>query len=1189
MRRSIFYQPLAVFMAVLMLPPFSWVLGAGRESPMAAKAQIDLSGCEPNSQRIIQNLGGFCDDTWAPTAYVQQLENDSVSSWLQAHQMPPSDRSIIYQIGRSSLRSELRAYMLTKLMGAIESTTRTDAEKALYLGLQKKVQQYDIQLYTAARDEFKRWMADPCHWAMDPNIAKQYDLKYDAAPFCVTGQAPANYAPSYDYFVAYGMLNSSYGKAISDHVDGPTVQAETGISLGIAAGAIAVPTAAVAGLLTFAVLTKYLVQIFPYAVKEGISTAGKGPAGVAAVLVFLAVVGGIIAGFQIFSGPSNTENLSKLNNKIAEAEANLPDLTAYIKTKEGRYKIHAAFVAQTLREFSSTQPMPVSSDTGRVFIITSAGNTSASTSLSYKDLDATRWTASLNGAWMAQNGFTKARFGAGGVETAPSVPVSNYSPTIAYTGLDLKPYSASMVGDSFLVTKLDPALDDKPCSADPVTGVTTNVLTTCLSWVTSTIQILDYEKNGDVVSTGDSQTVSLGRLPEFTSGASASWLLGTQDTFQVKATGSPAASITQTGALPAGITFTPGNPATLSGATSTDGVYPMTFTATSSVGSVKQNFTLTVGNTPKITSPNIAVFTAGRAGSFTVTSTGKPAATLALGYAPPTGLSFASNGDGTATISGTPEIPFRNPTPLQCFAVGCGIQAINDLGSTFQAFSVVVNPAPLTIDSWPSGVEFTMASPSDGRSCPTGGSKTTPVTLNLYKEDGCVLTFPSSLGSGPGMREVFSTWEFGAGNPRTIGAPSAPGTYTAYYQKQYYLITSAGTGGSVSPGSTWVVPQFGPVGSITITATPSTGYAFTGFTGSITGTTNPQIVTMDEPKSVKANFGLMTATAIAGVSGSYSKPVNLTATVSAVNGALNPAVAGTLQFSVNNVNVGSPIVVNGGRTYSVPYTITQGQGSYTVRATFTGATAAILGNSTTGTLTVTPNAVTLAPAATNPTTSQVVTSSGTSSFQLTASFQLPAPLPGANLSQEAPVTVTLDPLLGTTQITCPGSATLASGVLTATGTCSNVPVDVYQAKLTVGGPYFSGSSESVVSVFDPSQGSVTGGGTLTANGVKGTFAVSGKYNKSGQPEGDVSYIAHKGVEMKLKSDSLQSFSVVGNTAVFLGKATVDKVGNYSFRATAISDPAGDLFGLQVTDSSGKVVPDLSFSPMPISGNVRLPK
>ena len=56
----------------------------------------------------------------------------------------------------------------------------------------------------------------------------------------------------------------------------------------------------------------------------------------------------------------------------------------------------------------------------------------------------------------------------------------------------------------------------------------------------------------------------------------------------------------------------------------------------------------------QITSPAGTTFTAGQAGTFTVTSTGMPNCGLSETGALPTGVTFKDNKDGTATLSGTP-------------------------------------------------------------------------------------------------------------------------------------------------------------------------------------------------------------------------------------------------------------------------------------------------------------------------------------------------------------------------------------------------------------------------------------------------------------------------------------------------------------------------------------------------------
>ena len=69
-----------------------------------------------------------------------------------------------------------------------------------------------------------------------------------------------------------------------------------------------------------------------------------------------------------------------------------------------------------------------------------------------------------------------------------------------------------------------------------------------------------------------------------------------------------------------------------------------------------QTFTLTVTEAPAFTSAASTTFTVGTAGTFTVTTTGEPdVTTIVLGGATlPSGVTFVNNGDGTATLSGTP-------------------------------------------------------------------------------------------------------------------------------------------------------------------------------------------------------------------------------------------------------------------------------------------------------------------------------------------------------------------------------------------------------------------------------------------------------------------------------------------------------------------------------------------------------
>ena len=97
--------------------------------------------------------------------------------------------------------------------------------------------------------------------------------------------------------------------------------------------------------------------------------------------------------------------------------------------------------------------------------------------------------------------------------------------------------------------------------------------------------------------------------------------------------GFPLATITKTGALPSGLTFTDNRngTATLSGtpAAGTGGIYNLTFGAANGVGAdACQAFTLTVNQAPAITGAGSHTFTVGTPDSTTITATGFGSATL---------------------------------------------------------------------------------------------------------------------------------------------------------------------------------------------------------------------------------------------------------------------------------------------------------------------------------------------------------------------------------------------------------------------------------------------------------------------------------------------------------------------------------------------------------------------------------
>src|SRR5262249_39302305 len=150
--------------------------------------------------------------------------------------------------------------------------------------------------------------------------------------------------------------------------------------------------------------------------------------------------------------------------------------------------------------------------------------------------------------------------------------------------------------------------------------------------------------------------------PAITSANNTTFTVGAAGTFTVTTTGTPTPALTKTGALPNGVTFTDnatGTPtlgATPAAGTAGSYVLPTSPTRRAS-DPANQTFTLTVNTAqtaPAITSANNTTFTVGAAGTFTVTTTGTPTPSLTEAGTLPNGVTFKDNGNGTATLGGTP-------------------------------------------------------------------------------------------------------------------------------------------------------------------------------------------------------------------------------------------------------------------------------------------------------------------------------------------------------------------------------------------------------------------------------------------------------------------------------------------------------------------------------------------------------
>ena len=114
----------------------------------------------------------------------------------------------------------------------------------------------------------------------------------------------------------------------------------------------------------------------------------------------------------------------------------------------------------------------------------------------------------------------------------------------------------------------------------------------------------------------------------FTSLDQASFSVGQPGTFEITTAGRPEPKISTDDRLPAGLTLTDhgDGTATLAGtATAPPGRTPVVLTAEQPAAADTQTLTIEINAAPAVTSDKTATFTVGTAGSFTITTGGRPA------------------------------------------------------------------------------------------------------------------------------------------------------------------------------------------------------------------------------------------------------------------------------------------------------------------------------------------------------------------------------------------------------------------------------------------------------------------------------------------------------------------------------------------------------------------------------------
>ena len=274
---------------------------------------------------------------------------------------------------------------------------------------------------------------------------------------------------------------------------------------------------------------------------------------------------------------------------------------------------------------------------------------------------------------------------------------------------------------------------------------------------------------------------------------------------------------------------------------------------------------------------------------------------------------------------------------------------------------------------------------------------------------------------------------------------------------------------------------------------------------------------------------------VAAASVQYSDLVTLSANVNAVPFPGQP-LAGTVQFYINGIAVGSPVSASASGAASLPYTVLLAPGTYNVTAQFTSAAPAYYANAAggPGTLTVKQEDARAYYtgalfASTSSATSGDATLTLAATIQdITAATGDPAYDPNAGDIRNATCTF-INRDTSTPIATVPIGLVNAGDTKTGTATY-NWSVDIGAANsqsFTVGirvNNYYTRNSSfdnTVITVSKPLNDFITGGGYLILSnaagltagspGTKNNFGFNVKYNKSGTNlQGNINTIVRSG-------------------------------------------------------------------------------
>ncbi|MGB6496320.1 MAG: FG-GAP-like repeat-containing protein, partial [Candidatus Acidiferrum sp.] len=327
---------------------------------------------------------------------------------------------------------------------------------------------------------------------------------------------------------------------------------------------------------------------------------------------------------------------------------------------------------------------------------------------------------------------------------------------------------------------------------------------------------------------------------------------------------------------------------------------------------------LTVGSPAAFTSSNAAVFVVGVSASFTITTTGSPTPSISLSGSLPAGLSFTDNGNGTATISGT---------PLAASTVGAfsiTLTAHNGSGpDASQSFTLTLNkglptltwsaPAAITYGTVLSSTQLDATSSVPGTFAYTPAAGT---TLSAGSQSLSVLFTPTDSVDFTTASASVSITVNKATPVITWSAPSSAITYGTALSSAQLDATSSVAGTFVYTPAAGAMLNAGPQ-TLSVTFTPTNSSDNTTATDQISFTVNPA----------------STSTALTASATSANPGASVTFTAVVASTAGTPP--GSIAFLDGSTTLTTVPLASGSASFA---TSALAAGTHTITASYTGST-----------------------------------------------------------------------------------------------------------------------------------------------------------------------------------------------------------------------------------------------------------